>query len=111
MSLVRLDAVRSNLRLNPIGKIRVSLELVPVGTHQEAIFECMSCADLMIWRPLQVWWQCPSCGYELVPAEAEEVVEHARQQLAVLLSDVREKKGGRWRWVTWLLLLLRRKAA
>lgn len=110
-SYLRLDAIRSNLRIDHTGKIRVSFELAPFGNHLDAVFECISCADLLTYSQFHQWWYCPSCKYEVTVVEARSVVAYAQRRMLVLAEDVKSKGVHRWRWVTWLLQLLRPKAA
>lgn len=106
MTSLRLVSTRSLLQINPTGKVRVSYGNPYYGNASSAVFECISCDDLLVWNPALRWWCCSSCGYELTPPEADKVLRAARQQLHVLALDVR-RKGPKWGWVMWLLRLLR----
>lgn len=110
-SLIRLDAVRHSLKIDATGKIRVSFELNPMGSGMDAVFDCMSCADLLSWRAFNQWWECPHCGYQLTPAEAKIIVAYTQRKLNELSTDVDSKAGRKWAWVMWLRRLLGLKAA
>ena len=108
-SFISIDAaVESNLIL--LGKIRVTFEVDSEGSRVEAVFECLSCSDLLAWHPGRHWWFCPSCGYELTAPEAKRVIDFARERLRDLSRTV-GRGGGEWGLVRWLRRLLRLKGA
>ena len=116
--LIRLDSVRHSLKIDAMGKIRVSFELNAIGNDIDAVFECMSCTDLLSWQASSRVWECPHCGYQLTPAEAGGVVANMRRKLNELSAELDElaykvetKVGRKWGWVMWLRRLLRLKAA
>lgn len=111
MTLVYLDQHRAKLRLDPRGVIRIVFE--PLANQIErtvAQFECVPCQDLLDWNPLRNWWYCPSCKYEMTPAEADLLTNDAKQ----LLLDLSAKSGGKqttqWALIKWFRKLLGLKA-
>ena len=110
--LVRFDTSGAQLILEGVGKIRVSFEMRPAGSGLDAVFECLSCTDLLGWSDSRGRWACPTCGFELSPVEAHQVLRYMKHLLGLLATDVQAKGGGgQWRWGTWLRRLLRLKEA
>jgi hypothetical protein len=101
-----LRSMRANMRIDPSGKIRVAFLSPPFADSYDAVFECLSCDDLLVWESKVGWWTCPSCAYELTPDEADDVITQSQMRLKCLSLKVRPK-GTRWGWVIWLLRLLR----
>lgn len=110
MTAALLAPIRAKLRIDPTGKVRLAFELDPLGITLIPIFECLTCCVALEWEPLQKWWDCPVCGYELTPEEGGLVLKKARMLMALTESDLKEKSG-KWDFGTWLRRRLRRKAA
>ena len=108
-ALVRFEEARSQMQIDPAGKVRVCFEMDRTDEALEAVFECVSCGELLAWKRESSWWFCPSCGYELTIQEARKVVGFAQAKLGELAEAI-TGRGTEWRWVTWLRKLLQRKA-
>lgn len=103
-----LATIRDRLVIDPTGKIRVVFESDEVRGQLEARFECVTCADLLQWTGLRQL-ECPSCGYEVRPAEADLVLKASDRMIEQLTIDT-ARMGGKsvkWAWVMWLRRLLR----
>lgn len=110
--LVKIDKDGANIVPDGAAKVRVRFEMDRYDSNLEAVFECLTCTDLLLFADSKKRWICPSCSYELHQLEADMVVMHAR----VMLDQLQEKLGTRkkkirWAWVTWLRQLLRLKEA
>jgi len=75
-----------------------------------AFFECGACGEVVRSLPDSRDWQCPECGYELSPGEAEGVIVNCYAALSQLMTDVRFRQGRRslWGWGRLLQTLLLR---
>lgn len=109
--LVKIDKDGANIVPDGAAKVRVAFEMDRYGSNLEAVYECLTCSDLLVFSNAKRW-TCPSCSYELHWLEADMVVLHARAMLDQLQekSGTRKKKT-RWAWVMWLRRLLRLKEA
>ena len=104
-------AVRDRLKLNPIQQIRVSFEPESEdapGSPLVAVMRCVTCDESFAWNEQAGWWACLSCGIELTPNEAADLVVAVKRALKVLDTDVGTKRGGRWLGVLRFLRLSRK---
>lgn len=104
-------AVRDRLKINPVQLIRLSLERADddaPGSELVAVMRCVTCDEGFVWNPEARWWACLSCGIELTPNEAADLVTAAKKALKVLDTDVGTKRGGRWLGVLRFLRLSRK---
>ena len=109
-ALARFEEARSQMEIDPSGKVRVGFELDSYGTSVEAVFECLSCNEFLAWRREKSWWFCPACGYELTIPEARKVVHFAQSKLTALSTAISGRRP-ECRLVAWLRRLMRRKEA
>lgn len=96
MGQSEMDNMRQRLHLRHGGQLRVVFE----DPYVLPAFECVACAEKMTWDPLKDWWNCPDCGYELTPDEAQDIVRKLQTALKLLKSDVRLKRKGFWTWLS-----------
>jgi hypothetical protein len=92
-------AVRDRLKLNPIQQIRVSFEVENEDAPCSplvAVMRCMTCDDCFVWSESAGWWACSSCGIELTPSEAGDLVVAVKKAWKMLDKDVGAKRGGLW---------------
>jgi ribosomal protein L37AE/L43A len=115
-ALARFEEARAQMKIDPSGKVRIAFEMDVTGTAIEAVFECLSCNEFMVWRREKTWWFCPACGYELTIPEAGNVVQFAQAKLTDLSEAIsgrkpekRIERGTRWALVEWLRKLMRRR--
>lgn len=97
MGQSEMDQLRKSLHLRHGGQLRVLLE----DPYLFTVFECVSCAEKMTWDSTRGWWNCPDCGYELTPDEAQDIVLKLTAALKLLKTDVRSKR--KQRGFGWLL--------
>jgi predicted RNA-binding Zn-ribbon protein involved in translation (DUF1610 family) len=109
-ALERFEEARTQMKIDPSGKIRVGFELDSYGSSLEAVFECLSCNEFLAWRREKTWWFCPVCGYELTIPEARKVVQFAQSKLTDLSTAI-SGRGPECRWLAWWRRLMRRKEA
>lgn len=104
-------AVRDHLKLNPIQQIRLSFEPESEdepGSPLVAVMRCATCNEGFAWNEKAGWWACLSCGIELTPDEAADLLGAVKKALKVLNTDVSTKRGGLWLGVLRLLRLSRK---
>jgi ribosomal protein L37AE/L43A len=104
-------AVRDRLKINPVQQIRVVFEVEnedAPGDKLVAVMRCIGCDEPFVWKPEAGWWECRSCGIELTPDEAGDLVGAVKSALKELNTDVGTKRGGRWLGVLRFLRLSRK---
>jgi len=106
-----LVSLRDRISLDPTGSIRVVFEINEIDGSMEPMFECVACADIMQWRLSPLWWQCPSCSYELTASEAKLIVSKSQKQLRDLSGEIDRRGGLSWGLLEWVRRLFRPKAA
>lgn len=95
----------------------VEVRFAPRG--KVAGFVCVACADFLsdaaqlpwlIWKQDKQWFSCPNCGFELLPDEADLLLEDALTALLILKrSDVVTTERSLWGSVrAWLRRVFRR---
>jgi hypothetical protein len=104
-------AVRDRMKLNPIQQIRLSFEPESEDLPSSplvAVMRCATCNEGFEWDEKAGWWVCLSCGIELTPDEAADLLKVAKRALKELNTDVGTKRGGRWLGVLRFLRLSRK---
>lgn len=111
--LVKIDKNGANIVPDGFAKVRIAFELDQYGMGLEAVYECLTCSDLLGFVEAKRKWICPSCLFELHPMEADLVVMHAKALLDCLQakSKTEVQRKTQWAWVAWLRRLLRLKEA
>jgi hypothetical protein len=94
------------VRFHPRGKV--------------AGFVCVACADLfadspppwLVWNQDKQWFSCPNCGFELLPDEADLLLEDALTALLVIKrTDGVFTERSLWESVrAWLIRVFRRRS-
>ena len=79
------------------------------------MFVCLACeasvvpdgeVSVLRWHEGHGWFVCPSCELELLPREADLLIEDGIAVLRSMRMDVSIERTTRWRWVEYLRLLL-----
>lgn len=109
-----MDSVRESVLIDPTTSVRVNFD-VQIGEAGVCVpfFECKACDELLQWAPVEKYWACTSCGYELTPPEADLLLGDLRRKLGYLEQYVNRKAGRpaqpKKGWLAWLLGLFSRK--
>lgn len=95
---------------------RVALRLEPVKGAIVPTFVCLACeasvvpdlaSSALSWDESKQWFECRTCGMELLPQEADLLVVDGLNALRSLRIDVTAERMNRWRWVAFLERLFR----
>lgn len=97
MGRLEMEELRRKLRLEHEGRVRVVFPY----PYMLPTFECVPCAETMLWLPEQKWWACPECSYELTQVEALEISKVLIHSSARFKSDINRKRNrGLWTWLS-----------
>jgi len=98
---------------------RVAVRVEYLADHKMFIaFVCLPCessvvadreAQTLLWDSAKQWFECPNCGLELLPDEADILVSDSADTLRSYRTDVTRKEMKRWPLARFFDRLFRRR--